>query len=1239
MFLKKFIYVNWGNIPASEFEFGPVNLLSGGNGSGKTTAADAIQTVMTAAHDTLFHYNPGQDEASQRGRGKQVRTLASYVLGCDDGSYARPNGATGYLAAVFHPTREETGEPFTAVIGVSALLDKAGSQPVARQQDLRFFIVAGEMLTLSDLLHQDLQGDRIVIPLKQLKRHLQSRVESLNVEQYDTKKQYLRRLYAALRGRHDAVTEREALNAARTFSRFMAYKPVKSIHQFVANEILEPRDLGDAVRSVSDLMKTLSSMEADANELAISVERLQRLRAGVDGYQQRWLDGQLDEFKLALSRAAIQQCSYLDARKQREQYQQSLTETEQQRQLKEFDRHRLRDQMVALEARRLGISAIQDRDKAQETLTQAMAESQQAAVAVLQQYRIMATVGEAAHDVETLLANPDIQSMLTQFRSTSWLKSLRLDLDVEDDLATLSSLPQDFSNGPSNPAALDKYYSATCLAEQRLNQCRQLWTFGHSADANTGVDQAQDSLSITVQTVLHHRQQRQQQLEQKIHQREREIRSLEDARITYPGYVTQALNAIREVLPESEPSVLADFVDVKDHRWQSAIEGYIGGARFGILVNSDYEAEAARIVRKLPGGRSRARVIQGQKALKDCERQHLPDHSITHLLSFEHATARAYLQASYGAVEQVEDVETLRMTRRGLTADGLGSGSYSIYRCDLDDAELVFGVEARQRSLAAHQGELEQWRQTLDGDQKLTARLIRLQQALARLQPLQLAESIEALIQQQRAVDAAQTQLESLLNMEFSEEISELDSAYQTLQQQMSALDQALRQLDARIGQLGQQLEESNRLCVGLSKQREDSLAQAECSEERLITLVESLGERPIRNGRQLLLDELLEQSRVEAEAISPEQLQQQLSDTRQTLNSLAHVLERQVSDHNLVCHNLDAIVYAPDYSREHNVDFFRAVCDLQGEAGRIYNRLKNNLLVEKQQQLSELRDSFNNAFVTNLCHAIYQSINDGKRVLEDLNNELQHHRFGADQECYWFDWDWVPEYRDYWLFFEEVIKNPHLGEGSTLFDDDFDANLPKKALQVRDRLMAMLLDTDEQKAMRELERITDYRNYRHYEIYRQPLNKEPMALSEYGTGSGGQLETPAYIIRSAAITSAFRFNEGDSHLRMVLVDEAFSKMDEIRSREVIHYLTDTLGLQLLFVMPTSKSGPFMDLISNQFVFAKVPAPEGENVGELRTRVLVDRQQCNPERVKELWANHRRTIRHQAGLDFMAEFS
>ena len=187
----------------------------------------------------------------------------------------------------------------------------------------------------------------------------------------------------------------------------------------------------------------------------------------------------------------------------------------------------------------------------------------------------------------------------------------------------------------------------------------------------------------------------------------------------------------------------------------------------------------------------------------------------------------------------------------------------------------------------------------------------------------------------------------------------------------------------------------------------------------------------------------------------------------------------------------------------------------------------------------------------------------------------------------------------------------------------------------MRDRLLALLLDGDEQQALRELERISDYRKYRRYDILKHPENKAPIRLSQYGTGSGGQLETPAYIIRAAAITSAFRFNEGDSHLRMVIVDEAFMHMDETRSREVIGYLTKTLGLQLIFIMPTSKSGPFLDLVSNQFVFSKVPSPTP--VGELNTRVLLDRQQLNVERVAELWAQHRRVIRQQGALDFMDE--
>lgn len=1212
MFLKKFIYVNWGNIPATEFEFGPINLLSGGNGSGKTTAADAIQTIMTAAHDTLFHYNPGQDEATQRGRGKNVRTLASYVLGCDDGSYARPNGAVGYLAAVFHPTQGESGEAFTAIIGVSASIDRAGSQAVARQNDLQFYIVT-EQLTLSDFLKEDKDGQRNVLELNKLPAHLKGRMDAGNVEKYDTKKQYLRRLYGALRGRHDAVSEREAMNAARTFSRFMAYKPVKSINGFVANEILEPKDLGDAIRSVSDLMKTIYAMESDANALAETITILNNTKGASRRYIDQWIDYNVLEYTAAKSRYINDQRAYLSAKEKQQAIRERLHKAEKEREVAQERRKQQREQLISMEAQRRGIDALQDKDAAEQALNDGKRQLQQLAIPLLEQDQMLQASLRATELVYGALQKTSIGIDVPGLGQKKIIDQAKDVLAIKDQGAVdfRKLLGKDWVDLSPLEAHLDDARQQQSL----VNQWRERF---HS----TELESSGISLRDQVAKQVDRREQKLQQIQGRMAQKQADIDSLEARQLNYPGFVRQALEAIRRECPQADPRVLADYVEITEPEWQSAIEGYIGGARFSIIVEQDFEAEAARIVRAIPGG-SRARVIQGQKAKKDCERLRLPDNSIIHLMAFEHATARHYLEASYGSVEQVADAQTLRMTRRGVTCDGLGSGAYSIYRCDLDDTELVFGLGARERALAAKKSELNTVAEQANEAAYQLKQVQQLLDAINLLRHVSFADQMQAMLDVQYQMQQAE---QALNNVDLSD-FSQLEQEFNALKEKADDLDAQIKELDGELGRLQQQLNDSEKQCKQLSDQQEQTAETADEKEEALRYIVTVWPDFDTE-ARLAAADKEAEESPAEA-------IENHRRSISQELNSTAYEIERNIADHNLRCQTMDAIVYTPDYRQEHGVPFFKTVCGLEREVERVYNRLKNNILVEKQDKLIQLRESFNNAFVTNLCHSIYQAINDGKRILEDLNKELAHHQFGADRETYWFDWEWVPEYKEYWQFFEEIIKNPSLGDGATLFD----ADLTKNSARVRDQLMSMLLSEDEQKAMRELERISDYRNYRAYEIYKQPANKEPIALSQYGTGSGGQLETPAYIIRSAAITSAFRFNEGDTHLRVVLVDEAFSKMDETRSKEVINYLTESLGLQLLFIMPTSKSGPFMDLISNQFVFSKVPLTGGQKKGELQTRVLIDRQQCNQEKVKELWANHRQTIRHQAALDFMEEFA
>ena len=61
----------------------------------------------------------------------------------------------------------------------------------------------------------------------------------------------------------------------------------------------------------------------------------------------------------------------------------------------------------------------------------------------------------------------------------------------------------------------------------------------------------------------------------------------------------------------------------------------------------------------------------------------------------------------------------------------------------------------------------------------------------------------------------------------------------------------------------------------------------------------------------------------------------------------------------------------------------------------------------------------------------------------------------------------------------------------------------------------------------------------------------------------------------------------------------------------------------------------FSDLAEAQLLSRYEP----DQLRRFITRVLVDRKQCNQERIKTLWANHRRNVYHQAELDFMEEFA
>jgi len=1206
MFLKKFVFINWGNVPNCEFDIGPVSLFSGANGSGKTTAADAIQTVMTAAHENLFHYNPGQDESTQRGRGgKRVRTLASYVLGCDDGSYARTEATDGYIAAIFHPTRQETAEAFTAVVGVRAWLDRSGKQAVAQEDQSLFLILPGAELGMDDFI-KSRAGVPHVTQLDDIQGQLVARLGKRLVEKYDQKRAYLRRLYGALRGKNDSVSEREAMAAARAFSRFMAYKPISSINQFVADEVLDRKDLGEAVRSVSSQLKTIHGMEREAQDLKDSAALLEKSGYHAQTYIESWIDLRTMGCITAAAQLLEWEAQHQRKVSEREATERELASTLSQLELSNQRYTQLRDTVISLEAQRQGIPALQRKDVLDSERDAVNGKFAGTAAALVGQDQKMQQNLRSVQALTGLLALPSASIDLPQVATLESQMLLRKALETAalGDVDLPRYLQMDLTN---DLALLENHLDAAWIAQRTHNELHEFWRRREGAE-----ECHRDAVADAGQLRRH----RYASLTSQLQTKQQEIERLEAKQVVYPSYVDRALAAIRAQCPQADARVLCDHIEVTDARWQSAIEGFMGGARFSIIVDADYEAQAIRIVRNLAGRDNKARVIQGAKALRDAARAKPLPESIVHVLEFSHKVAEAFVMASFGSVVRVKSDDELPQTARGITVDGKGSANYAMFRCDMPDADLVFGAFARERAIKARRAEVQ--RLEIDRNEANTRvqEITRLLEAVDDISALAYADSLAELLALHRDLRRVEMLLAQLDTSAFDSLTVQLD----TLRREEGELRELEGRLNSLTGEQRSRLSGQIAAIQALGAQKIDAL-------EAVARAREALGEAH-RHWPEFDLAQRIEYA--EQEAKSPQARSADAVDRLEArLKTSEHDLTGTIQVHNQKCRPSNAIVFAA-FNGRYDAALFEQICGLRREIDRIYNILKNNVLVSKHEQLKVLKASFNDAFVSHLCQEIHQSIQDGKRQLDLLNKELVNHRFGSDREQFRFAQDWVPEHRDYARFFEEIVRSPTIGAGSSLFD----STLSAKSTQARDALMGLLLGVDEKKSLSDLDRIADYRNYHRYEIYKEVEGKEPIALSEYGTGSGGQLETPAYIIRAASITSALRYAEGGNHLRMVLVDEAFSKMDESRSREVIDYLTGSLGLQLIFIMPTSKCGPFMDLISNEFVFAKVPsAPRGE----LLTRVLVDRKECNRERIADLWTRHRRTVRQQAELDFMLE--
>ena len=1197
MKLKSIGLLNWANLPSRDYEFSQINMITGESGAGKTTLLDALQTILTGATAGLYQYNPGQEEATQQSRVKEVRTLASYILGCDDAFYSRPHGAHGYLLANWIPEPGEKAQPFSALIGASAYLDIAGSRRTAKEDESVLAVVHSASLGIQDLLQPGEpeggeQGEERVVPVASLLTHFKLHHPGVQLDIARGKEDYLCMLYGRLRGL-PGISRVEARNAARALSRFMVYKPLRDLDEFVRTEILDPIDLTEPIRQVSSMMRSINGMEQEAEGIEKGIAHLDTAAKGMALFIDTAVDGQLALYESHDRKTAQLRRQLAAAQHEQSEVVETTRILEREKNNLVHEERQTAERLRFLEAQRLGIPVLQLKDDLEQKLKSINEE-------------VIARSSELIQSNTTRKNNRELAVRLGQFLTSGQLpSSAELPAELREPLAALVHTDD-----------LDQWPLGKLLTEQKFQELSELSRHMERIDRAHNILVERFAAAADLLSRRYHQSYEQvARTQERINRLKEQIARLGNAnQVAYPATVRRALALITSQCPEANPVVLCDHVEVADSDWQLAVEGLVGSNRFLIIVEPAFEKQIVALMAQ--HGLQKSALLQGAKAMSDAGQLTLPETSMVHLLRFTHHLVECYFKARYGTVRLLSETDDPTAVARGLKQGGLACLNYRMFMSSVSEADLVFGAEARRRALQAQRQQLAELAQQLENETAGLHLQKAFHDAVRRIAPIQMGQGLSNVLES------------ALAHSETSKRLSALDlSECDTLDSQIKAVKTSSRQLSDRKDAVNQEIGENRNADTVLTRRIKELNTQIEDKQRQQSACLEVL-ERYAAQWPDLDLQQRTAQiqaNRPAAHAL----LALDGENFGARMNQGAREAEFALEEYNRMGLRGTSLSYqrfreanmVRDANPENSITCFTLACDLARQIRNALSFLRNDILARHKEKLTEMTGRFNDAFVSHICHTLHNAVRQGKDRLDFFNRKLRNHYFG--EEYYQFEYEWLPEFHEYYKFFEEATL-ARQETSYSLFGNTF---LSAESQRIFNEICAKLLDDDIQRSLKDLRRIADYRNYRTYDI-KKCLPDRAISLKTYGAGSGGQMETPSYVIRSAGLASALHFGEGISNLRMVMIDESFSKMDESRCKAVLNYLSGTLGLQIIFAVPTKSAGALHDHVDQVLQVTKFFSEHPR--GELKTGVMVTPTILKKNTVTALWEQQRIAIENRA---------
>lgn len=643
------------------------------------------------------------------------------------------------------------------------------------------------------------------------------------------------------------------------------------------------------------------------------------------------------------------------------------------------------------------------------------------------------------------------------------------------------------------------------------------------------------------------------------------------------------------------PTPVCDVARVTDPTWQGVIEGYLGSNVEALLVDTADEARAFRIYREAD---RRGEVFNVKVARTSRQKTGgLPrPGSVAELIEGTHPVAVAYLRRQFGDLMRADQDEEA-LVGETLTRDGM-----LVRGGDFDRIRPV--PEERQKLGISAPGRLEQLKRTqqqlklreVDAN-KVANSLRQRYQELSALAGDEMAKRLRTTLNaaEQAEIDlrTANVRLGEVADAEYlrlCDEVTQFET--QLLPTARSAVDHAR---EARI-KADNEFEVAKKAAndsLGHLNRLIEQTKSAECVPDYDSTFAAEQWDRLLER----LGDQYGEMTKFAERRISEATRERELALTKAS-NSFGDYL---------ATHH-----HAPvDEVRE---DWRQASAWINGEV----DRLESTELHKYQTQANEAYKAAQETFRTDVANRLYENFGLLEDQLKRLKQTLDNCPTFSNGERYRFKATLRDQYKKLDKFIRDVAaygpENDLLG-GPGDIPEEFEAMLKDKTLAGNSGVPNPL---------------DDYREFYDFDIEirsEDPITREstPVGhLSErLGAASGGEYRAPLYVIAGAALASAYRMDDGKNDgLRLILLDEAFDKMDMNNIVATMRYLED-LGLQVLLASPGENKGILDSFLHRYYDVLRDPVNnslrfDGHDVGiETRLAMRADLPEFHPELIDE----------------------